>query len=456
MAVRVTALLWAVVVNSAGILADGYDLMVIDLVMATLNEMHPEQLGAKQKAFMASMTYVGIISGMIVFGLAADLLGHKVAGLMTAACATVGCSLAACCSHSDAFSIAYQLGLCRFLLGLGIGGEYPVSMTLGSGKKTGNLFREAGLALTSEQILMINLVLFQLGGLGAPALGAIMFNADIHLDIVWRVLVIVGIFPAVAAFIARLLMPSHGVESSEEDAAASPCKTASTGALVSWASARSLARGIGWRFPILLGCCLTWAFHNFVYFGQGSFRSLMDQRIFGSNFQHRAALAHHAHFGFLMTLFGVFSVTMCLVFANKMSLFWGQLISFISFSVLAGLCSLCLGPLAASDGLLFALMCIWTMPLTAAGVFTYVIPTQHFPARIHATCCGIAAAAAKAGALVGTALFPVIEQADGLSCVLLVSCLVGIAGTIATAILTPKRPPKPGELEESKPLAEAD
>mmetsp|Transcript_25016 Transcript_25016/g.56756 ORF Transcript_25016/g.56756 Transcript_25016/m.56756 type:complete len:451 (-) Transcript_25016:176-1528(-) len=447
---HVSGLVWALFVNSAGILADGYDLFVVDIIIAILTVMHPDEIGAREKGIMASVTYAGIITGMVSLGLTADVIGHRAAGMLTAALATLGCVSAACCTYMDNFNIAYQLALCRFVLGMGIGGEYPVSMTLGSGKKTGNLFHNAGFHLSPEQILLFNMVLFQVGGTLAPAFGSILLKAGLPLSAIWRILILCGLLPAVGAFIARALMPGHSVENSVEEV--DPCRSASTGALTSWASARTLVRGIGWRFPILFGCCLTWALHNFVYFGQGSFRSLMDQRMFGGGHEGRAALQHHAHFGLFMSLFGLLMAIIILVVVNKVSLFWTQLGLFVAFSLLAGLCSLVNGQEYGSDRLLFALMCLWSMPLSGAGIICYVLPTQQFPARVHATCCGIAAASAKVGALVGTALFPIIEQAYGLSILLLVSCLVGLAGAIATAMLTPRHPPDASDFEESKPL----
>eukprot|EP00418_Pyrodinium_bahamense_P020833 CAMPEP_0179128734 /NCGR_PEP_ID=MMETSP0796-20121207/61051_1 /TAXON_ID=73915 /ORGANISM="Pyrodinium bahamense, Strain pbaha01" /LENGTH=135 /DNA_ID=CAMNT_0020827591 /DNA_START=40 /DNA_END=444 /DNA_ORIENTATION=- len=135
MASTTSQLLWAILTSSAGLMADGYDLAVVDLIITTLGHLYPDDIRPAQKSLIASTTYVGIILGMVSFGVLADITGHKATGLATAALTGLGCALSACCAKGRHFNIAYQLALCRFLLGVGIGGEYPVSMTLGSGKE---------------------------------------------------------------------------------------------------------------------------------------------------------------------------------------------------------------------------------------------------------------------------------------------------------------------------------
>jgi len=172
--------------------------------------------------------------------------------------------------------------------------------------------------------------------------------------------------------------------------------------------------------------------------------------MFGGEYTARVQLARDARFGLFMALIQLLGSVLVACFVTKVSLFWAQVASFAAFSFFAGLCSLFLGPVNVPDPMLFAFTCIWMLPLTAAGVFCYVTPTLNFPAHVHATCCGIAAAAAKAGACIGTALFPIITQTSGMSTLLLVCCLVGLAGLAVSAILLPKHVPDLSELMPCK------
>mmetsp|Transcript_81770 Transcript_81770/g.240045 ORF Transcript_81770/g.240045 Transcript_81770/m.240045 type:complete len:449 (+) Transcript_81770:197-1543(+) len=446
MVVSALGLIRALFTNNAGLMADGYDLVVVDLILATLSELHPDSVTSEKKGLMACLMYAGMLTGMIVFGLFADLLSHKVAALLTSAFAILGCALSACCVDAESFSLVHQLAVCRFLLGFGIGGEYPVSMTLGSGKKTGNLFHEAGFPLTPEQILGANIVLLNVGSSLAPALGSVLLETGLPLHVVWRVLSLCGMFPSVCAFAARTHMPSQSAEHSTED-------LESQDASVSWAGILGMVRSIGWRWPVLLGCCLAWGLQNFAFFGQASFRSVMEESMFGAPHTSRVQLAHDAHFGLFMSLFALLGSCAAVIVGEKVSLFWSQLSGFTGFTLFVGLCSLLLGPVHAANWQVFLLFSSQTFFLTAAGTICYIIPTQNFPARVHATCCGIAAAAGKMGALLGTAVFPIVEDAYGISILMLMCCCFGFAGLIVTAILTPRHPPDSAELMECKSLA---
>jgi len=437
--------LWAILVSSIGLFADGYDLMVVDLVLAILSTMYPEDMTAEKKGIMVALAYAGILAGMLFFGVFSDVYGHKTAGLFTSALMVLGCLSAACCTQVESFSLAYQLGLCRFFLGLGVGGEYPVSMTIGSGK---NAFHEAGVSFTPEQVLMLNAMLFHVGSLLAPGLGSILFETGLHRDFIWRALLLFGMIPSVCTFFARMWLPSHSAEQAGEDVDIEPCRTAA--AFGRREPARGWAYGVGQHWPVLLGCCLTWASQNFVFFGQASFRSVIEERLFGGMHTDRVQLAHDAHFGLFMTLFAVLGVVFAIAVVTKIGALWTQLISFFGISALAGVCAMLLGPVSSSNGVVFLTLCLWNIPLCTAGAVCYMIPSRSFPAQVQATCCGIAAAAAKVGALFGTGLFPLIVRSQGLPGLMMVNCIAALAGLAAAALLTPVHLPDPAELAAMK------
>merc|ERR550525_693131 len=88
----------------------------------------------------------------------------------------------------------------------------------------------------------------------------------------------------------------------------------------------------------------------------------------------------------------------------------------------------------AWDWPLLCTYCLWMVVKSSVGITTYLVPTEAFPAAIRTTACGIAAASGKAGALLGTALFPVCEAAYGLTVLLLASGSMSAFGSFCTVL----------------------
>ncbi|KAF4758046.1 hypothetical protein FOZ63_031814, partial [Perkinsus olseni] len=120
-----------------GFFADAYDLFVIDLVLAMLSELNHEDstgvgLNSATKGAIAAATSVGAVVGMILFGVLGDRVGRRVSILVTGTLVALGSIASACAQRSLTFPLADQLILFRFVLGIGIGGEYPLSAAMAS------------------------------------------------------------------------------------------------------------------------------------------------------------------------------------------------------------------------------------------------------------------------------------------------------------------------------------
>ena len=119
---------WRVLAACIGFLADSYDLFTIDLVVLILQLEYGELLvSARAKAMMVSAMLAGVVIGQLAFGYVADWLGRKWAFVTTAALTILGALSCSLCSGPATLPI--QMSVCRFFLGLGVGGEYPLSAT---------------------------------------------------------------------------------------------------------------------------------------------------------------------------------------------------------------------------------------------------------------------------------------------------------------------------------------
>src|SRR6202012_4912677 len=126
--------------------------------------------------------------GALLFGRVADMLGRKrIYGVevLVLAAGAIGCAFSP--------NIWWLIGF-RFILGIGIGGDYPVSATIMS--------EYAGKA---HRGMLVTLVFaMQAAGLiVGPLLASALLASNVSHDITWRILVAFGALPALAVYGAR-------------------------------------------------------------------------------------------------------------------------------------------------------------------------------------------------------------------------------------------------------------
>jgi MFS family permease len=78
--------------------------------------------------------------------------------------------------------------------------------------------------------------------------------------------------------------------------------------------------------------------------------------------------------------------------------------------------------------------------LFGVATTTFVLPNELFPRRVRASCNGLSAAAGKAGAFLGSFLFPYVYDGLSMAAVFYVCALVALAGLAATLMLLPPMP----------------
>ena len=151
-----------------GFFTDAYDLFVIGIVSTLLKAQW--HLGADQLALLNAVMLGAAFLGALVFGRVADVIGRTRVYWMSAALmviAAVGSALA----PSLAVLIAF-----RFLLGFGVGGDYPVSAVLMSEYADGrNRGRMVSLVFSAQAVGLIVGPVIALallgGGAGPPSPG---------------------------------------------------------------------------------------------------------------------------------------------------------------------------------------------------------------------------------------------------------------------------------------------
>ncbi|KAG5927971.1 hypothetical protein E4U53_002771, partial [Claviceps sorghi] len=238
----------AVLVAGVGFLLDSYDIFSINLVTTLLGmvfwsgEEVKDGFGGNKgllpdstsQALKAS-TSAGIVAGMIVFGWLADALGRRrMYGIELALIifGTFSCALA---SSSPSINSAGILIFWRVLMGIGIGGDYPLSSVITSefaptrwrGAMISAVFSMQGLGqLMAAIVALITTVAFKSSFVDIPNEASCDVACQIAADRAWRIIVGIGAFPACLALYYRITIPEtprytfdvqHDVEKADAD-----------------------------------------------------------------------------------------------------------------------------------------------------------------------------------------------------------------------------------------------
>ena len=180
----------AVVVSGMGFFTDAYDLFIIGIASALITK--DWNLSSAMLALLNSTMLGAAFLGALAFGRFADLVGRKRVYWMVAAIMIVG-------SVGSAIAPTFWvLIVFRFLLGFGVGGDYPVSAVLMSEyanrKDRGRL---VGMVFSTQA----------LGLIVGPLIALALLGAGVSDNLAWRIMLGLGAVPAAAVIYLRSRMP---------------------------------------------------------------------------------------------------------------------------------------------------------------------------------------------------------------------------------------------------------
>ncbi|RYP41742.1 hypothetical protein DL767_000758 [Monosporascus sp. MG133] len=221
----------AVLVAGIGFFLDSYDIFAINLVTTFLGVVfwhgRPEDalngfggnhgtLPTPVATALKASTSAGIVIGQILFGYLADVFGRRrMYGieLIIIVFSTLSCCLV---SASPAVSFTGLMTFWRVMMGLGIGGDYPLSSVITSefaptrwrGAMMAAVFSMQGMGqLMAAVVALIVTVAFKDTFSNAPGLDQCDYNCQIAADRCWRIIVGVGALPACFALYYRITIP---------------------------------------------------------------------------------------------------------------------------------------------------------------------------------------------------------------------------------------------------------
>ncbi|BGP24740.1 MFS transporter, PHS family, inorganic phosphate transporter [Rhodotorula toruloides] len=427
----------ACAVAGVGFFTDAYDIFAINLCAAMIGYVynmgsHKGALTGNQDLGLKIATPVGTLVGQLFFGWLADIVGRKKMygfELIIIIIATLGQAVA---GHGPAVSIIGVLVMWRFIMGVGIGGDYPLSSVITSefaatrirGRMMVATFWSQGWGqLAAAIVTIVCLAAFKKQILNDPV------NYAHHLDFVWRLVIGLGAVPGAVALYFRLTLPetprfTMDVERNIKQAASDVDAFLQTGgyvqdstpAVTNIAAPKATLRDFRQYFgqwknaKVLLGTSWSWFALDVAFYGLGLNSSIILTAI-GYSAPKTGTPQQIRYYSLYNNAVGNIIITV----AGLIPGFWAafflidrvgrrplQLIGFVLLTVT--LCCMGFGYHKLKDnavGAFVFLYCITNfLQNFGPNTTTFVIPGEVFPTRYRSTAHGISAASGKFGAII--------------------------------------------------------
>ncbi|PSR79312.1 major facilitator superfamily domain-containing protein [Coniella lustricola] len=434
----------AVLVAGVGFFTDSYDIFAASLLTTMLGIVYYPGVGKMPTSSDTAIklaTSAGTVIGQFGFGAMADIVGRKrMYGLelMVIIFATLAHALA---SSSPSMDIIGVIIFWRVLMGIGIGGDYPLSSIITSefattkwrGAMMGAVFAMQGLGQLCAAIVMICVTVgFKESLESSSKLANCTGVCAIAVDKMWRTLIGFGAVPGCIALYYRLTIPetprytfdvAKDVEKADQDAKyyvsgkrgeanvdevarIAAAKNANEQMQIPAASPRDFFRHYGKRknAMLLAGTALSWFFLDVAYYGLSLNNATILQAIGYSTSGAKSTyeiLYNTAIGNLIIVLAGAvpgYWVTVATVdtIGRKPIQLGGFAILTVLF-IAMGFGYNRLG----ENGLLAIYVLAQFFFNFGPNATTFIVPGECFPTRYRSTSHGISAASGKIGSIIG-------------------------------------------------------
>ncbi len=416
----------AVLTAGSGFFTDAYDLFIIGTVLALIKvEYHPS---AVMIGLVGSTALLAAFVGSTVFGRIADLVGRKkVYGLEAAimAVAAVGSALA----PNLIWLIAW-----RFVLGIGIGGDYPVSAVLMS---------EYSNRKNRGRLVSMVFSMQALGLIAGPLVALVILGLGVNHDIAWRLMLGLGAIPALLVIYLRRTMPEsprYRVQVQGRAAEAALAMRRYTRGVVdagTEVAGRQIKLGLRQflsnprYLTLLLGTAGCWFMFDYAFYGN----TISTPLILKAVVPHASLIADTVIALLIFTVAAAPGYLLAFLTVDRIG---HRRLQFIGFTVM-GLAFLALGVVPGLTTLIVPFLLVYGVSyfFTEFGpnTTTFLMASELFPVSARTTGHGISAGLAKMGAFVGTLTFPLVNGSLGLSGVMIIAAVTAGIGLLLTRLL---------------------
>lgn len=433
----------AMITSGMGFFTDAYDLFIIGVVLAILTPLW--RLNSLEISLLGSTSLIAAAFGSLIFGRLADRVGrHGIYGytLLVLAAGAI----------ASAFSpgIVWLL-ISRFILGLGIGGDYPLSATLMS-----------EYANRKDRGKLITMV-FSMQGLGliiGPLVAIILLLLGINHDLTWRIMLALGAIPALGTFYLRrqiaetprYALAMQGNAAAAERTVAQVTKIAQNGNIASpapltpkrpqparsWLYLLVTPRLLRW----LIGTAGAWFLLDFAYYGTTISSPLVLKQLN----PHSTLITNMLYTLLIFVIAALPGYIIAALTIDRLGRKWIQVMGFCMMTLAYGVIAFAPGLTMLTLPFLLVYGVSYFFTEFGPNVTTFVYPAEVFPVMVRTTGHGIAAALGKTGAFIGAFVFPYLLATFHLQGAMAAAAVVSLAGLLLTIFTLPE--PNQRSLEE--------
>ncbi|MCI0183502.1 MFS transporter [Sulfoacidibacillus ferrooxidans] len=412
--------------SAMGLFLDGYDLTIISVALLFVKSQF--QPSPYMVGLVGSAAVVGMLLGSLIFGNLTDRFGRRTMYLLDLLFFVVFSILAACSQNM------VELILFRFLLGIGLGADYPISSTL-----------TAEFAPTRKRgVLMVTTIGFwTVGAIVSYLVSLLLLQTGPD---AWRFMLASGAIPALLVMWGRRTIPESprwliakgetakgmavadqiatdaGVRLNHQDNAGMPTQTGSGRASFARLFQKDILR-------MTIFASLTWFLFDVGNYATIVFTPTIFKAIKGSTIT-SSVLASTA-----LQAIGLVGIAIVWLLVDR----WGrkrlQVWGFLGLGIIFIVTGLLHQP---SFSLFLSLFLILSIVDQGPGQLTYVYAGEVFPTTVRATGHGVATASSRVGALLGILVLPIFMAHVGLSAALIVFGILDLIGMGLTLWLAPE------------------
>ncbi len=425
-------------ISGLGFFTDAYDLFIIGVVILLLPYAGWSHISIFYEGLITSTALLAAVIGSIVFGRLLDYSGRKaIYGLELVALIIGALGSAFLTPVNNIFLLLFW----RFLLGIGIGGDYATSSTIMTEySNTMNRGKFVGMVFSMQSF----------GLIAGPLISLSFLMNNISPFITWRALLAIGAIPAIIVIYFRRKMPEPprytadvrgdfktarknlknytGIDSSlqKENVVDAPW-------YVLFKDKKFLETLIGTAGAWFL---MDWAFYGNSIMSNSIMSSIVPSSITGI---HALILTNE----YSAMIFGIAAFPGYWIAAYTIDRIGRKPIQITGFAMMAltfGIISIFkfLTTFAFIDYFLLLYGISYFFIMFGPNVTTFVYPPEVFPISTRGFGTGISAAGGKTGAFIGTFADTIILAVIGLHFLMGILSIIAIAGMILTIILLPE------------------
>ncbi|MCE5387637.1 MAG: MFS transporter [Acidithiobacillus sp.] len=411
--------MWA---SSMGFFTSAYDLFIIGTALVLIKDQW--HLSADEVGLVGSISLIATFVGAYFFGFMADKFGRKKIYGLEAILMTIGALLSAVAPNVSILIVA------RVILGLGIGGDYPMSAVLMSeyanSKSRG---RMVSLVFSAQAIGLVM----------GPVVALTLLAAGMNHDLAWRLMLGLGALPAMAVIYIRRTLPESPrwlarVKGDSQGAARELASFSLGTAVATKPESKIVKQPLSKYWLTLLGTAGSWFVFDYAYYGNTISTPMVMQHLAPhSDVIQSTALS--------LIVFAVAAVPGYFLAAFTIDRVGHKTLQMLGFAMM---------------GLMFLLIGAFPMITASIGVFlviyglsyffaeygpnttTFVIAGEVYPVNLRTTGHGISAGTAKVGAFLGAFIFPVLLHDFGLHGTLMITFFFALAGLLLTLFFVPE------------------